>query len=434
MGGKESILIVGCGIFGLASALELVQKGYDVTAIDVYEPPSPWSAACDYNKIVRGEYDNEIYSKPSVEAIELWKSDPKFKGIYNGCGRVMVTPTNFEARQKFEKIGIENLQKLGKSLDIEYFKGGEKVAERFPFLKYNLLGKEEQSKFNPYGGLAHSSNAMVAVYKEAKKLGVKFIFGDDGYAVKVDKLDDGKAVVITKSGLKLSADKIIVGLGANTASLVDLANQQSATGLFVTFIKLTDSEYEKFKDCAVLFDAEMGYFFPPDPETKLLKVALPGSGACNQVENPQSTTSGVKISLPRFKNLNPNDTMPVTGERAVRLLLAKYVPELAYHQLKDSKMCWIGDTEDSDFIIDNIPGYANLYVASGDSGHAFKFLPNIGKYVVKKLQGTLDPVLEKMWSWKESSGFDPNKCSWRLADAYPDVSEIEFFKESKAKL
>lgn len=428
----KSILIVGCGIFGLASALEFAQKGYKVTAIDKYEPPSPWSAACDYNKIVRGEYDNDVYAELSVEAIELWKNDPKFKGIYNGCGRVMVTPVEYKDRQEFERKGIENLQKLGKSLDIEYFKGGEKLSSRFPFLKYNGLRNYEESKFNSYGGLAHSSNAMIVVYKEAQKLGVKFIFGDDGFATGVETDDNtGKAVIVTKSGLKYSSDKIIVGLGANTGNIVNLQNQQSATGLFVTFIKLTNKEFEKYKDCPVLFDAEMGYFFPPDPETKLLKVALPGCGISNFINDPHSINN--KISLPRFKNLNPNDTIPITGERQAKLLLSKYIPELAYHELIGSKICWIGDTQDSNFIIDIVPGYSNLFVASGDSGHAFKFLPNIGKYIYQRVTGQLNSTLTKMWSWKESNGFDPSKCSWRVSSYYPNISEVDFLKEAKAK-
>jgi sarcosine oxidase/L-pipecolate oxidase/L-saccharopine oxidase len=429
---ENSVLVVGCGIFGLASALEFAKNGYDVTAIDAYAPPSPWSAACDYNKIVRAEYGDEVYTKLSIEAIELWKNDPLFKGIYNNCGRVMITPRSFKARKEFEHIGIANMQKFGKAIDVEYFQGSEKLARRFNFLKYSSLKDDETSKFNPYGGLAHSSNAMVAVYEEAKKLGVKFIFGEAGYASKLETNCDGKPIIITKTGLELTADKIIISLGANTGSVVNLENQQSATGLFVTFIRLTDQEYEKYNDCAVLFDAEMGYFFPPDPETKLLKVALPGSGARNMVDNPHSTDS--TISLPRFKNLNPEDTIPISGKREAKLLLAKYVPELAYHKLIDSKICWIGDTEDSNFIIDNIPGFENVYVAAGDSGHAFKFLPNIGKYIYKKINGNLDPKLTKMWSWKKSEGFDPAKCTWRLASNYPDLCEVKFLKELNSKL
>lgn len=436
----KTVLIVGCGVFGLASAVEFAKAGYKVTAIDAYEPPSPWSASCDYNKIVRAEYDTEVYTKLSVEAIELWKTDPKFKGIYSNCGRVMITPKDYVARQKFDQAGIDNLQKLGKGLDIESIVGGDKLAARFPFFRYNGLAAGEESKFNPYGGLAHSSKALVAVYAEARRLGVQFAFGPDGEAVRVmrgpaaagEKV--GRATVLTKSGRTFTAGKVLVALGSNTGRLIDLEGQQSATGLFVTFIKLTDEEYEKYKDCPVLFDVRMGYFFPPDPATKLLKVALPGSGISNRVPNPHSAAgSSEPVSLPRFKNMNPADTIPVAGEREAKLLLAKYVPELAYHRLQGSKICWIGDTGDSNFIVDRVPGFGNLYVASGDSGHAFKFLPNIGRYIFQRVAGGLDPVLANLWRWKKGTGFDPAKCSWRVDNGYPDLSQIDFLHEDRAK-
>lgn len=426
----ETYLIVGCGVFGLATAVELAKRGYAVTAIDAFEPPSPWSAATDYNKIVRGEYDDEVYTKLSIEAIEAWKSDPKFKGIYNNCGRVMITPSSFKARIDYENAGIANLQRFGKSLDIEYFNGGEELSHRFEFLRYNSLREGETSKFNPYGGLAHSGNALRAVYKEARSLGVRFLFGDRGKAIHLLRRN-GKTRIETKDGSHLTADKVLIALGANTARLLDLKNQQSASGLFVTFIKLTQGEYERFKDMPVLFDCEMGYFFPPDTETRLLKIALPGIGARNMQDTSYSSS---KVSLPRFKNENPTDTIPQHGVREAKLLLSKYVPELAYHRLLDSKICWIGDTQDSNFIIDSVPDCEDLFVASGDSGHAFKFLPNIGRYIADKLQGKLNDKMTQLWKWKESEGFDPARCGWRLNGGYPDLSEIKFHNENKPKL
>lgn len=37
-----------------------------------------------------------------------------------------------------------------------------------------------------------------------------------------------------------------------------------------------------------------------------------------------------------------------------------------------TRMCWYSDTPDSDFVIDYAPGYDNMLIASGGSGHAFK--------------------------------------------------------------
>lgn len=43
-------------------------------------------------------------------------------------------------------------------------------------------------------------------------------------------------------------------------------------------------------------------------------------------------------------------------------------------------MCWYIDSLDNSFIIDYVPGYSKtLFVASGGSGHGFKFLPVLGE-------------------------------------------------------
>lgn len=429
----QSVLIVGCGVFGASTALVLTKKGYKVTAIDAYKTPSPWAASCDYNKIIRAEYTDMIYTKMAIEAINLWRSDPILKDTFNECGRVMITPELHKGRIEFERKGFENLAKLGFGKNIVTFTGGDDLAVKVKSMKYNSIMSNEITHFNPESGLAHAAHAVTAVYREAERLGAKFVFGLAGKAVKIERVGS-KALVKCADGSSYTADKVLICCGANTARVLDMKNQQAATGLFVTFIKLTPEEYEEYKDMPVIFDASLGYFFPPDPETHLLKIALPGSGATNLVSNPHSKTD--KLSLPRYHNQYPTDTMPTWGIRRAKEVLGKYVPELAYHKLINSKVCWIADTSDSNFIIDAVPGYNNLYVASGDSGHGFKFLPNIGKYITEIMEGTASSQMKQAWRWREDAPqFDPTKCDWRISDNFPDLSDVDWIPaELKSKI
>ncbi|SGZ58966.1 CIC11C00000003092 [Sungouiella intermedia] len=426
-----TVLIVGCGVMGLSSALELAQQGYHVTAIDAYPVPSPWSAANDYNKIIRTEYSELMYTKMSIEALDLWRSSPMFKDTFNECGRVMLTPKSYISRKEFEQVGIDNLKRVGVGKKIEIFRGGEELTSKFPIFTGNVVKNDEEFKWNPESGLAHAANSLRAVYANAKLLGVKFFFGDVGNAVRIETVD-GIDSVTTVDGTRYVADKIIVTMGASTGYLVDMKTQQAATGLFVTHIRVNEKEYFKYKDMPVVFDSDMGYFFPPDPETRILKLCLPGSGASNYVKDPFDR--GEKKSLPRYKLQNPGDTIPSDEPARAIALLRKFAPELAYHNLFDHKVCWIADTSDSHFIVDEVPGYNQLYVATGDSGHAFKFLPNIGKYIRKKLEGTLDPELNYCWRWKsDATAFNATNCTWRVVDRELDFSEITFYDELNLK-
>lgn len=426
----SSVLIVGCGVLGLSAAHELAQQGYHVTAIDAYSVPSPWSAANDYNKIIRTEYADIQYTKMSVEALNLWRTSPMFTNTYNECGRVMSTPKSYVARKDFEQLGIENLQKVGEGKGVEIFSGGANLAARFPVFHGNQVEFDAELKWNPESGLAHAANSLKAVFESAKVLGVKFHFGDAGKAVKIVSAN-GIDHVVTQDGSTYTADNIIVSMGASSGYLVDMRNQQSATGLFVTHIRLSEKEYDKYKGIPVIFDAELGYFFPPDPKTRILKICLPGSGASNYVADPFDSTG--KKSLPRYKLQNPADTIPFDGPQQAVALLQKYAPELAHHKLFDHKACWIADTSDSHLIVDKVPEYHQVYVASGDSGHAFKFLPNIGKYIREKLEGKLDPELEHCWRWKEEAvTFSAAKCSWRVVNEEIDFGEITFAEDARA--
>jgi sarcosine oxidase/L-pipecolate oxidase len=63
-------------------------------------------------------------------------------------------------------------------------------------------------------------------------------------------------------------------------------------------------------------------------------------------------------------------------------------------------MCWDGDTKDLNFRICPSPTNANLFIATAGSGHGFKFMPTIGKYVADMLEGKLSDELSELWKWR----------------------------------
>ena len=50
-------------------------------------------------------------------------------------------------------------------------------------------------------------------------------------------------------------------------------------------------------------------------------------------------------------------------------------------------------------LIDFHPSYPSLLLATGGSGHAFKFLPVLGRAVLGRLNGTLSPHEASIWSF-----------------------------------
>lgn len=48
------------------------------------------------------------------------------------------------------------------------------------------------------------------------------------------------------------------------------------------------------------------------------------------------------------------------------------------------------------------PEQSGLFLATGGSGHAYKFFPVIGDKVVDALEGRLEPELRNLWAWPEA--------------------------------
>jgi sarcosine oxidase len=66
-------------------------------------------------------------------------------------------------------------------------------------------------------------------------------------------------------------------------------------------------------------------------------------------------------------------------EEILRNMLKKYMPGAAGNTLT-LKSCLYTNSEDEDFIIDHLPGYdGKVTIASGFSGHGFKFASVIGE-------------------------------------------------------
>lgn len=100
-------------------------------------------------------------------------------------------------------------------------------------------------------------------------------------------------------------------------------------------------------------------------------------------------------------------------ERA-RSFLRVAIPRLADAPLVGSRVCLYCDSFDGDFLIDRDPEREGLVVASGGSGHAFKFAPLLGELVADAVEGR-----ENRWSvrfrWRGVGGARTEEA--RFSDA-----------------
>lgn len=262
----------------------------------------------------------------------------------------------------------------------------------------------QQGYLNPVSGWAEAGRAVEVGIERVKAMG-----GEVRAASEVVGLleEDGQVRgVKLASGETLGASLVVVAAGAWTPSLfarADMGGLPSvvATGQSIAVMQLTPQEVREYADVPVIFDLSNGFYvFPPNPEG-LMKVAIHGAGYLNR-----NVSSGV--SEPRTK-LTPgaeDGSIPKEMAHALRQGLSQVYPRLAREKdFVSTRLCWYADTADGDWLIDWHPRKRGLLLATAGCGHAFKFLPNIGREVLAKIEGTLDPALARKWAF-EGRGSD----------------------------
>ncbi|KAM0752595.1 FAD dependent oxidoreductase [Meredithblackwellia eburnea MCA 4105] len=411
----SKVLIVGTGEFGVATALSLVEgpyqgKGHLITLLDrSADPPSLDAASSDLNKIVRQDYADNIYAPLAHEACNLWRTSPLYSRSYFESGILVASkpdhPTSDYVLESFQQNQKRSMFVTGKKArrlegvgEVKRcFPDGVEVGELDGHLAY----------FNEVGGWAFARQAVVDLISHLRTLGVQFQQGTVSSLIHKDKngIKDITGVECS-DGKTYEGDLVILTVGSWTPVLVrELGKNENLvpTGQVLATIQLTDEEAERYRKVPVVLDLSTGFYCFPPNEDNIVKFAIHGAGYLNP-----STELGLP-SVPRT-TLTPGcekDQIPLSAQQELLAGLQTVYPELAKKGWTGSRLCWYSDRKSGDWLIDYHPSYPSLFLATGCSGHAFKFLPVIGSLILSGISGKLTAGQQEIWSFNHS---DPAKA------------------------
>ncbi|KAF4967955.1 hypothetical protein FSARC_4582 [Fusarium sarcochroum] len=436
----DPIIIVGAGIFGLSTAIHLAQRNYtNVTVFDkqpyektLYSYTEGCDAAsADINKILRSAYGSQTeylhLSAESLKAWNEWNAELKRGGsavppgmtsndvvwVNNG----FLSLTDGSTLPAFERATVDNMEAAGypgtqlinneeDHLRIATQKG--KAAQMNPFTK-KALGVLDTT-----GGYAVADKACRFALHKAKSLGVNFILDPiAGRLTSVIQDSNGKVTGIrTADGKSHTSSTTIIAAGGWTPTLVpSLDNLAETTAGSVIILKIPESSPlrkrfspENFPSYSFKMQdgAEGGIYGFPVDENGYLKIGYRGT----KYTNPKVQSDGRERSQPitRWTEDERITKIPEQALKVFRRFLDEYLPELGAEGIDIwlTRLCWYNDSFDNHYVIDHVPGHEGLVVATAGSGHAFKYLPNIGNWVVDILEGKdLDRPAVKAWRWRE---------------------------------
>ncbi|XMA14716.1 hypothetical protein WAI453_007507 [Rhynchosporium graminicola] len=422
----SSILIIGreafplhiFGTFGISTAYHLAIRGYtNITCIDKHPYPSLDSAGYDLNKIIRTEYDEPLYAKMAVEAIEAWRQ-PLWDGIFHETGW-LVTTCGSEKATRHLRQSYENLVSNGNASGIEFVETPEDLIRYVPQLKHARDISNWKGLWNKHAGWAHAANASRKLADEAKKLGVRFVSGSEGTMTCLEIVDGKLSGVKVASGNTLTAKQYILCTGAASPALLpELSSQLWSKCWTLAHIELTEAEVAEYKNMPVVDNHELGFFFEPDPVTRLIKI-------CNATQGYQSATAstldgGACYSVPRYASDHPKDGIPDEARDEINRFIDNLLPQFSGRPLKGARICWCTDTPDQHFLITPHAKYPELLLATGDSGHGFKFLPIIGSYISDALESK-ERGVKAEWGWRNMKW---KEVSTRPGDVVKDLRDV----------
>ncbi|KAL1837056.1 hypothetical protein VTJ49DRAFT_4325 [Mycothermus thermophilus] len=440
----SSVLIIGSGVFGLSTALALTRRHAfahcSITVVDRSDPsqprafPSPDAASIDASRIIRADYADHAYTALCNEAQVEWRKQDKptdlgAQGRYNETGLILVgdpTPPAPAAGQTFQE---EDLKPKLTGLDYARMSWAnvQSLAAKDPKLAARIrelsntdairdaLGTGGSSGswgyVNYNSGWANAAASMAWCLDRVRETGrVNLVAGT---VVSLEHTEDAVTGARLADGRVLSADLVIVAAGAWTGALVDLAGQAIATAQVLAYVDLTEEEHSKLANMPVILNLSTGLFIMP-PVDRLLKVAKHALGYINPIQpahpplplRPHSpttpTTTPTPVSLPRTSLTDPTLSIPSDAASDLRRALHEMIPwpSLRDRPFAKTRLCWYSDTLTADFLIDYHPNWRGLFVATGDSGHAFKFLPVIGDKIVDRILREGPAEFGGKWDWK----------------------------------
>ncbi|MFN7976403.1 MAG: FAD-dependent oxidoreductase [Acidobacteriota bacterium] len=386
---RRRVVVVGGGIFGAAAAVELSRRGDDVTMVDPGPVPHPLAESTDISKVVRLDYGaEEIYTELAERALLAWRG-AELADLFHETGVLFLTRSEIEGGS-FEAESLRVLTARGHR--VERLDAVE-IARRFPAFG---PGSHAGGYFNPTGGYAESGRVVERFHREAKRLGARLVQGEPARALSTSggRIDG----VVLASGARLDADAVVIASGAWVPALLpELASCLHPVGQPVFHLKPVDpspfvaSRFPIF--CADI--SRTGYYGFPVNADGIVKVANHGTGRLVRDDAARAVTD--------------DET------RSLRAFLESALPALSAAPIVFTRVCVYCDTPDGHFWIDRDPDRPNLVVATGGSGHAFKFAPALGGIVADALDGTTVPQFR-----------------WRPGDASPRWTEAARHRESDA--
>jgi monomeric sarcosine oxidase len=353
------VAVVGSGVFGSWTALELRKRGHKVALIDSYGPGNSRASSGGESRVIRMGYGADaIYTGWAMKSLERWSAffDQVKKPLFHKDGVLWMARTE-------DPIATASLETLTK-LKIPHERLSRQDLEaRYPQIAF---GPITWAILEPNSGALMARRAVQAVAEEAVRSGVDLLRGPVATPTERKHLD---AVSVGTNSVKAGTFVFACGPWLQKLFPAVLGDRIFPTRQEVFYFG-TPAAGDAFRAPAMPVWIDFGdeMYGMPDIESKGFKVAPDKHGPAFDPDSGERIITPVTLT-------------------AVREFVARRFPALKNAPLVASEVCQYENTSNGDFLVDRHPDLENVWLVGGGSGHGFKHGPALGEYVADQVDG-----------------------------------------------
>ncbi|MBI4677245.1 MAG: FAD-dependent oxidoreductase [Elusimicrobia bacterium] len=359
---KPSVLIVGGGAMGVASAYWLTKMGRSVVILDRGDVPNSAASSGDHVRAFQLTHGKDaFYTDLAAKALPLWLSLNEEAGEkllhQNGMLELAVKDGGFEDQSyrilKEMNIRAERMDK-------------PEIRRHHPMVNVRAL---RFALFHHDGGYIWAMRTVAVLSHLAQKKGAQIKLHTEAADVLTDK--DGVRGVRDKHGKVWQAENYLFAAGPWSGALL-----------------------KRWRLPLKVTRQEQMHLMPPTNRGRYRPEHFPvfAARSAGIYGFPIHIHGFMKVSTyvmgpPGFPGADGATKVNPRFERKCRAFLKKFIPDLAEFTEMEGKVCCSATTPDGDFIMDRLPDAPNGFVAAGFSTTGMKFAPLVGKTMAELIVG-----------------------------------------------
>ncbi len=357
---KPHIAVVGAGAFGGWTALQLLNRGANVTLVDAWGPGNSLSSSGGKTRVIRAIYGpDRVYVQMVKRAFELWEklsattTDP----LYVETGALWM----HRGDDSYVRSALPILHDLG--FVVDQFTVPE-AARKYPQIDFKGV---KSVYFERKAGALEARRACRVVRDAFEKAGGTY---------KTESVKPGPIVngvmkdLRVEGGSHIEADTYVFACGPWLGKLFpDVIGERVRPTRQEVFYFATPKGSDRYMAGHLPIWIDFG---------ERIVYGIPGiDGHYFKVADD---TRGAEID-PTTQNRNASKE----GLARARAFLAERFPELAKADVLSAEVCQYENSPDGNLIIDRHPGAKNVWIAGGGSGHGFKLSPAVGEMTAEAI-------------------------------------------------